>query len=77
MPTVHREGKLRFVVWSNDHSPPHVHAFTPEGEAVIELGCGGLLRSVSGMRTRDVMAAVRIVLREEARLMLKWREIHG
>jgi hypothetical protein len=38
VPTVHRAGGLRFVVFTNDHSPAHVHAIGVGGEARIELG---------------------------------------
>ena len=38
MPTVLRIGGLRFVIWPNDHGPAHVHVFSAEAEAKIELG---------------------------------------
>lgn len=38
MPTVLRIGRLRFVIWPNDHDPAHVHVFSAEAEAKIELG---------------------------------------
>ena len=38
MPTVLRIGGLRFVIWPNDHDPAHVHVFSAEAEAKIELG---------------------------------------
>ena len=38
MPTVHRAGNLRFVVFLDDHGPPHVHVFATGGEAKLLLG---------------------------------------
>lgn len=38
MPTVLRIGGLRFVIWPNDHDPAHVHVFSAEAQAKIELG---------------------------------------
>ena len=38
MPTVHRAQGFRFVIFTNDHEPAHVHAVSGEGEAKIELG---------------------------------------
>jgi hypothetical protein len=38
MPTVHRAGNLRFVVFLDDHGPPHVHVFAAGGEAKLLLG---------------------------------------
>lgn len=28
---------IKFVIYSNDHPPPHVHAISPDGEAKIEI----------------------------------------
>jgi hypothetical protein len=39
MPTVLRVAGLRFVVYSNDHSPAHVHVFAEDCEAVFDLNC--------------------------------------
>lgn len=46
-----RIGSLRFVIWPNDHAPPHVHVFSTDAEPKIELGPadgirGGLARSL-------------------------------
>ena len=38
MPTVHRAGNLRFVVFLDDHGPPRVHVFSAGGEAKLLLG---------------------------------------
>jgi hypothetical protein len=35
------------------------------------------VRSIFRMRTRDVSAAPEIVIREQERLLMRWREIHG
>ena len=37
MITVHRAYGFRFVIFANDHSPPHVHVFGQGGEAKIVL----------------------------------------
>jgi hypothetical protein len=73
---VFRHERFRFVIWPNDHSPPHVHAFDADGFAIIELD-GGRVRGYEGMSERDVMAAVRIVLEMREMLLMKWRRIHG
>jgi hypothetical protein len=76
MPTLHREAGLRFVVWPNDHRPPHVHAFTADGEAVIDLDPVAL-RAVHEMRDRDVARALEITKKHEAEFLRRWRGIHG
>jgi len=43
MVTVHRAYGFRFVIFSNDHSPAHVHVCGQGGEAKIVLaGPGGI-----------------------------------
>jgi hypothetical protein len=37
MGIAHREDGFRFGMWSNDHDPPHVHAYHGDGEAIIEI----------------------------------------
>ncbi|MGH8453725.1 MAG: DUF4160 domain-containing protein [Nevskiales bacterium] len=32
-----RIGKFAFRLYPNDHSPPHIHVMTAEGEARIQL----------------------------------------
>lgn len=79
MPTVLREHGVRFMIFVDDHAPPHVHAFG-DGEAKIEIGRDGsppvMIYSVEmGIRLqRRVMAAVAT---NQALLMQKWVEIHG
>jgi hypothetical protein len=44
MITVHRAHGFRFVIFPNDHSPPHVHVFGHGGEAKIVLEGTGAVR---------------------------------
>ena len=37
MVTVHRFDGLRFVIYSNDHDPAHVHVLRAGSEAKIQL----------------------------------------
>jgi hypothetical protein len=52
MITVHRAYGFRFVIFPNDHRPPHVHVFGQGGEARIVLeGRNGIeLDWVVGLR---------------------------
>jgi hypothetical protein len=36
-----RFGGTRFVVYSNDHPPRHVHGFTGDTEAIVDLRMAG------------------------------------
>lgn len=37
MVTVHREAGLRFIIYSDDHKPAHVHV-VGDGNAKVDLG---------------------------------------
>lgn len=79
MVTVHREAGFRFVIFSDDHEPAHVH-LVGDGTARINLlGPGGepeLIQS-HGFKAADLRKAMRIVAREQALMIEKWNEIHG
>jgi hypothetical protein len=75
MITVLREGGFRFVIYTDDHEPAHVHVYG-DGEARINI-----LRlepiSLRGMRRRDLEKAIAIVAANRERFLERWEEIHG
>jgi hypothetical protein len=80
MPTVLRIGRLRFVIWPNDHAPPHVHVFSADGEAKIALGePNDMPRLVENrrMKQQDLAAALEGTCENQAMLRQRWSEIHG
>ncbi len=80
MPTVLRLGNLRFVIWPNDHSPPHVHVFSGDGESKIAIGePGAYPRLIDNRRMRraDLAKALEAVFEHQSALTRKWEEIHG
>jgi hypothetical protein len=79
MITTHRAAGFRFVIFSNDHEPAHVHVFKG-GEAKINLaGPGGAPELVCAvdMTRADVRRAMDIVTEQHDRLLARWTEIHG
>jgi hypothetical protein len=76
MPTVHREGPFRFVIWPADHEPPHVHVYNSDGSCVVEI-LTGRVRRVEGMRFRDFTAAAVMADENRASLLAAWRRIHA
>ena len=79
MPTVLRVHGLRFVIWPNDHAPPHVHVFSAGAEATIELGDqSGYPRVIENRRMSrtDLAKALNAVLEHRATLRRRWSEIH-
>lgn len=79
MVTVHWAFGFRIVIFTNDHSPPHVHVVGPGGEAKITLeGPDGLVLDwVLGIATTDMRRLLLEVQRERPRLIEAWRDIHG
>lgn len=63
-----------------EHEPPHVHVRSTTGEVVIELATANgvqTVRTVAGMRTREVAAAFWIVEEHTDYLLQCWRRYHG
>ena len=79
MVTVHRAFGFRFVIFTNDHGPPHVHVFGPEGEAKIMLEGpqGPTLDRVAGIGRLEMRRVMKEAARERDRLIAEWRRIHG
>ena len=76
MVTVHRAFGVRFVIFPNDHSPPHVHAFTANGEAKIELAPLALVLS-AGIGRTEMRRIIDEVKSRRTELLAEWRRIHG
>ena len=79
MPTVHRAGNLRFVVFLDDHGPPHVHVFSGGGEAKLLLGEADGRPSLVWARRMDrgnLRRAMAETLAHRAKLLVAWRRLH-
>jgi hypothetical protein len=76
---------IRFVVYSNDHPPRHVHGFFGETEAIVDLRADGtvaLAERKDAVRPADAKRSdVRKILNVAAshfeELAALWEEIHG
>lgn len=76
---------VRFVVYSNDHPPRHVHGFLSETEVIIDLRLDGnvvLADRKDAVRPANAKKSdIRKILNEAARhfeaLVALWEEIHG
>lgn len=80
MPTVYRANGLEVMIYVDDHRPAHVHVFSADGEVVINLHDSVErmeIRTVAGMRKKDVRKAWDVVTENHAAFLRQWREIHG
>ncbi len=76
MPAVLRRDGFEFVIYFDDHNPPHVHVFKADGEAKIELD-PVIVVGVWRMKRKDVRNAKSITIENHAYLLDRWREING
>ena len=80
MPTVLRLGKLRVVIYTNDHRPAHVHVISPDGEAVFDLHCPKgppELRESMGFALHELNRIMNQLQSALDKLCIQWNSIHG
>lgn len=79
MVVVHRAHGFRFVIYTADHEPAHVH-ITGAGQAKINLlGPGGDPEIVSsvGIKRSDLRRLVAEVIERRDHFLEEWERIHG
>jgi hypothetical protein len=80
MPTVVWIGRLRVVVYPNDHRPPHVHVIGDGHESVFELDRRAeavTLRENYGFSRRALARIEEALLHNLAEILAAWERIHG
>ncbi len=75
MVTVLRQHGLRFVIYTADHEPPHVHVYG-DGEARIDIETL-MVMTQGGMSDRDVRRAVQVIGENQKLFQDVWRKYHG
>lgn len=55
MGKLHQIGKVRIVVYPNDHLPPHFHAIAPGFEALIAIDTLSILRGALAGQVRKAV----------------------
>ena len=76
MPTVHREHGFRFIVYTDDHPPPHVHV-TGTGSAKIALSPEVAIVHARGLSNVDIRRVLNVVEEHRESMMAAWDRIHG
>ena len=67
-----RVGGIRFVVYSNDHLPRHVHGFAGETEAIIDL----LVEGTVALAERDDAVRPANAKRSDVKKILMGAALH-
>lgn len=79
MVVVHRAHGFRFVIYTSDHEPAHVHV-TGAGQAKINLlgqdGAPEVVFSI-GIKRSDMRRLLAEVIERRDDLMQQWERIHG
>lgn len=74
MITLLRTSGMRFVIYTDDHEPAHLHVYG-DGEARINIVLVTVI-SNRGMSKRDLKRALSIVLEHREMFLGEWRDIH-
>ena len=79
MVTIHRAHGLRFMIFVDDHEPPHVHVFGDGELKIVIRSADGLPEIVDeiGMKAGDRRRAMDVVRDQQSALLMHWNEIHG
>lgn len=80
MPTLMRVAGYRIVIFTNDHSPAHVHLLKANARAKILLGdmhWPPQVVEVRGIGLKDLRKMMDVVCEHQMLLLEKWEEIHG
>jgi Domain of unknown function (DUF4160) len=80
-----RFGGIRFVVYSNDHPPRHVHGFAGDTEAIIDLRGNGNVALAerrdavrpANIKRSDVKKILRAAALHFEELVGLWEEMYG
>ena len=68
--------KIRLVIYSRDHRPPHVHIIAPDAEARITIETLEVLEAY-GFDRSDVKEFIEFIKQRQEKIKEKWNEIHG
>jgi hypothetical protein len=80
MPTVFRLGRLRVVVYPNDHRPAHVHVIGRGHEVIFELNRrqrSVVLRENFGFSRMELVKIRAALLANLNWLLAAWERMHG
>jgi hypothetical protein len=79
MVTIYRAFGFRFMIFSNDHEPPHVHVFGQGGEAKISFTGTetAIVDWVVGISRSDMRRILAETTAHRVRLIAEWERLHG
>jgi hypothetical protein len=72
MATLHSERNWKIKIYPGDHSPPHFHVQTPDGESLVQIE--GLVVLGKGAENKALKAALLWARAHIAELWQVWNE---
>ena len=80
MPTILFINGFRFIIWPDDHEPPHIHVFKGDGEAKVNIGNykqAPAFITIHGLTKREAKLIWRVITLHQEELLAAWEKIHG
>lgn len=80
MPTVLRFGRIRIMIYTNDHRPAHVHIWDAGRQAAFNLNCPAgpvELRENFGFSWPEVNELARLLQPHVPAVCARWMTMHG
>ena len=80
MPTILFINGFQFIIWPDDHEPPHVHVFKGDGQAKVQIGNSEqapTLVAIYGLTKREAKFIWGVVAEHQEKLLDAWEKIHG
>ena len=81
MPAIHRAGRFRIVIYTNDHLPVHVHAIANSEMAKITLECPDgdpkIASATDGISPPELRRLKNEVANNRDKFLKEWSKIHG
>ena len=72
MPNVFEKNGFRFLFYSNEHRPIHVHVRYGRGEAVFNVEEGVELRESQNMKVSELSRAQKLAIEHRQLILEKW-----
>ena len=76
MPELFRFFGMRFLFYSLEHLPIHIHVKNADGTAKFEIEPVKLIES-KGISLKDLSLAEALVNEKKEEIIKRWKEIHG
>lgn len=77
MPTILFIFGFRFIIYTRDHNPPHIHAIKNTGAAKIEIYPNICLKENKGLSPKELKTVMSVVEEYKEEFLAKWIEYHG